>query len=315
MRCVGAHKNAGRFTLKPYRIDADVIVIPPEFHRFPITELEISARLHNVLVSNHLRYLGDLHGLLFYRIGGLNNCGRKCILELRDLVRGMQNDENFFRPQPCRRTYFISIPAEAYELSPYDLPISARLASVLRYMDVQTLADLDGMGSFDLLKIKNCGRITLRELANLLKRVETGEFQPSAENFSPPALADLICLLDRLIMDLSPRDREVLLLRFGAFTAEMQTLAVIAAKLQISLERIRQIIKKSLATLTKASGPKLIAYLHGIADLCHQLEFRLTPTLLAQWVDRYSVQHQFPLTFYVRLLGQMNHNIPPGKLS
>jgi hypothetical protein len=296
--------------MNPDRIDMDVIIIPPEFHGLPISELEISVRLHNVLISNHLRYLGDLHGLPFYRVGALKNCGPKCLREARDLVRGMQNNGNFYQPPASWGSYFISIPAEAYELSPYDLPISARLASILRYMNVQTLGDLNGIGLFNLLKIKNCGRITLRELTNLLKRVETGEFQPPAESFSPSALADAIRLLDRLLMEMSPRDREVLLLRFDTNAGEMLTLTAIALKLHVSHERIRQIIKKKLAILIKASGPKLLSYLKGIFDLCHQLACPLTPMLLTQWVDQYSIQHQFPLTFYVRLLGRLNHDIP-----
>jgi hypothetical protein len=266
-------------------------------------------RLHNVLVSNHLRYLGDLHGLPFYRVGALRNCGPKCLRELRDLVCGMQTNENCFRPQASRGSDFISIPAAAYELSPYALPISARLASILQNKDVQRLRDLNGIGFVDLLKIKNCGRKTLRELRNLLKRVETGEFQPPAESFSPPALADAIGLLDGLLMEMSPRDREVLLLRFDTYAGEMLTLRAIALKLHVSPQRIRQIIEKKLATLIKASGPKLLAYLKGISDLCHQLACPLTPILLTQWVDQYSIQHQFPLTFYVRLMGRLNHNI------
>jgi hypothetical protein len=69
--------------VKCSRQQDDVIVIPPELHGLPVSEIEISVRLHNVLVSNHLRYLGDLHGLPFYRVGALKNCGRKCLLELR----------------------------------------------------------------------------------------------------------------------------------------------------------------------------------------------------------------------------------------
>jgi hypothetical protein len=296
--------------MKPDRIDLDIIVIPPEFHGRPISELEISVHLNNVLVSNYIRYLGDLHGLPFSQVGAFNNCGSKCLLELRDLVRFIQNGGHLSSPQASRGSAFISIPAEAYELNPYDLPISARLASILRYMNVQILEDLDGIASFDLLRIKNCGRITLRELTNVLKRIETGEFLPPADSFSPPALADVIRLLDRLLMEISPRDREVLLLRFDVKSGERLTYEAIASKMQLSGERISQIIKKRLVTLIKTGGPRLTSYLQGIADLCRQLACPLTPMLFTHWVDQYSIQHQFPLTFYVRLLGQLNRNIP-----
>jgi hypothetical protein len=296
--------------MKPDQIDFDVIVIPPELHELPVSELNTSVRLHNVLVSNNLRYLGVLNGLPFSRVGALKNCGVKCLRELRDLVRGMQNGGNFFRPQATRGPDFISIPAEACEIRASDLPITARLASILQYMNVQRLGDLDGKAFVDLLKIKNCGRKTLKELTGLLKRVEAGDFQPPTGSFSASALTDVIRLLDRLLMEMSPRDREVLLLRFDTHAGKRLTFAAIASKLQLSSERIRQIIQKRLGTLLKSSGPRLIVYLKGIADLCHQLACPLTPMLFAHWVDQYSVQPQFPLTFYVPLLGQLNHDIP-----
>jgi hypothetical protein len=302
--------NARRFAMKPDRNDLDVIAIPTNLHGLPVSELNISVRLHNVLVSNNVRSLGMLHGVSFSRVGALKNCGLKCLRELRDLVREMQNGGNFFSPQTTRGSDFISIPAEAHELIPSDLPLSARLASILQYMKVQRLGDLDGKAFVDLLKVKNCGRVTLREFTNLLKRVETGEFQPPTGSFSAPAIADMIRLLDRLLMEMSPRDREVLMLRFGANAGKMLTYTAIASKLQLSNERIRQIISKKLETSIKSGGPKLRAYLKGVADLCRQLACPLTPMLFAHWVDQYSVQRQFSLTFYVRLLGQLNHDIP-----
>jgi hypothetical protein len=299
-----------RFAMKPDRINFDVIVIPPEFHEMPVSELNISVRLRNMLVSNNLRYLGFLHGLPFSRVGAFINCGVKCLRELRVLVRGMQSDANLSRPQTSRSSDFISIPAEAYDINVFDLPMNARLASILKYMNVQKLRDLEGKAFVDLFKLKNCGRKTIKEFTNLLKRVEAGEFSPPTDSFSAPALTDVIRLLDRLLMELSPRDREVLLLRFDDNAGKKMTLTAIASKLQLSKERIRQIIQKDLGILIKSSGPRLSAYLEGIADLCHQLACTLTPMLFARWVDKYSVQHQFPLTFYVSLIGQLNHNIP-----
>lgn len=299
-----------RFAIRPDSVGYDLIVIPSELRGRPIAELNISVRLHNVLASNNLQLLGDLHGLPFHRFGALRNCGRKSLLELRGLVRGLQNGEHFSVPHASKRSHFILIPDGAFEFRPSDLPISARLASILQYMDVQRLGDLDGREFIDLLKVKNCGRITLKEFANLLKRTETGEFQIPADTFFPQALTDVIGLLDKRLMEMSPRDREVLLLRFDASAGQMLPFTAIASKLQLSRERIRQIVKKKLVALIKTGGPRLLAYLQGIDDLCHQFVCPLTIMLLTHWVAQYSVKHQFPLPFYVRLLGQLNHDIP-----
>jgi hypothetical protein len=74
--------------------------------------------------------------------------------------------------------------------------------------------------------------------------------------------------------------------------------------------RIRQIVRKRLAALIKAGGPRMIAYLKGIADLCHQKACPLSIMLFTNWVAQYSIQHQYPLPFYVHLLGQLNPDIP-----
>jgi hypothetical protein len=292
--------------MQPDQIDCDVIVIPPDIRGLLISEFKISARLSNMLVSNGLQFLGDLHGLHFRRICVLKKCGPKSIRELRHLVRRVHDGKNFLEPHISKRSEFILIPAGACEAKPSELPISARLASILQYMEVQRLGDLEGKKFSDLFKVKNCGPKTLKEFASLLKRAETGEFDSPVEAFSPPALRDVISLLDKLLMELSPRDREILLLRFDANAGS----TLIASKLQLSHERIRQIVKKKLADLIKTGGPKLIAYLKGIADLCHQSVGPLTFKLFAYWVAQYSVQHQFALPFYVHLLEQLNHDIP-----
>ena len=57
--------------------------------------------------------------------------------------------------------------------------------------------------------------------------------------------------LDLLMADLTPQQREVLILRFGLADGQALTLAKIGDRLNISRERVRQIEREALTKLRK----------------------------------------------------------------
>ncbi|NLB34473.1 MAG: RNA polymerase sigma factor RpoD/SigA [Elusimicrobia bacterium] len=59
--------------------------------------------------------------------------------------------------------------------------------------------------------------------------------------------------LEELLVHISPREREVIRLRFGVGTSHPHTLQDVGEKLNISRERVRQIHKKALDKLKKAA--------------------------------------------------------------
>ncbi|MBE9129553.1 MULTISPECIES: RNA polymerase sigma factor, RpoD/SigA family [unclassified Coleofasciculus] len=82
------------------------------------------------------------------------------------------------------------------------------------------------------------------ELGELLE--DTG---PSPEDFVTRSSMQMD--LEKLMEDLTPQQRDVLMLRFGLADGQPMTLATIGARLNISRERVRQIEREALSKLRK----------------------------------------------------------------
>jgi hypothetical protein len=65
-----------------------------------------------------------------------------------------------------------------------------------------------------------------------------------------------------------------------------------------------------LPLVRKAGGPALAAQLQAIAAKCAGMVCPLTPQLLSQWLPGGKVPGAHPLAVYVRLLGELNPQIP-----
>lgn len=86
------------------------------------------------------------------------------------------------------------------------------------------------------------------ELGDLLPDLSAPS--PESESIASEAAEDI----ERVMADLTDREREVLRLRFGLTTEREQTLAEIARRLMISRERVRQIEVRALAKLRAGRG-------------------------------------------------------------
>ncbi len=85
------------------------------------------------------------------------------------------------------------------------------------------------------------------ELGELLE--DTG---PSPEDFVTQSAMQVD--LEKLMADLTPQQREVLMLRFGLADGQPLTIAKIGDRLNISRERVRQIEREALSRLRKQKG-------------------------------------------------------------
>jgi hypothetical protein len=203
-----------------------------------------------------------------------------------------------------------AVPPQAREIRLSHLPMSVRLDGVMRRCGFVRLGDLEGVGARDLRELKNCGRITLRELRTLLNRVAAGEFaspEPSSLQFPP---VDLLPLLDGLLAQLPARDEQVVILRLGGEEAKKLTLQQIATEHGLTRERVRQIMEERGAQLRRAGGPRFAALLSRVVEHCRQAVCPLTPALLSQWLEQQPRKHRFALAFYVRALGQLAPELP-----
>jgi hypothetical protein len=120
----------------------------------------------------------------------------------------------------------------------------------------------------------------------------------------------LIILLNEKIGNLSPREREILLLRFGAHEQPPLTLEEVGARFALTRERIRQLANKIVERLRREGGPALVLALRQIGERCQSAVYPLTPELLAQWLGTEATVCRFSLPFYLRLFGELTTDIP-----
>jgi DNA-directed RNA polymerase alpha subunit len=74
---------------------SETIFIPQSVRELATTDLPVSVRLWNVLQKLGYRTLGDLHGESYKEICLAKNCGRKTIVELKDLIDNHLSNDSF----------------------------------------------------------------------------------------------------------------------------------------------------------------------------------------------------------------------------
>jgi hypothetical protein len=172
------------------------------------------------------------------------------------------------------------------------------------------LGDLQRVPFSELLKVEGCGRKAIEELGRLLERAAAGEFHPSSEPFSPSGTGELLRSVDTIVAKLPPRNQEILLLRFGATDNRSITLEEVGSRFKLTRERVRQIVERAIPAMRKEGGPRLIAQLRGVAAISREMVCPLTPLLISQWLGQNPRELRFSLGFYLRLLTELNPEIP-----
>ena len=84
------------FDWQPTDGSPNILKISDSAHAFKLVELPLSVRLQNALNQRGLTTLGDVHDLDVRELLKIQNCGRKCIVELRALIQAV--DEGQFSP-------------------------------------------------------------------------------------------------------------------------------------------------------------------------------------------------------------------------
>ncbi|PYK12572.1 MAG: hypothetical protein DME64_16275 [Verrucomicrobia bacterium] len=157
-----------------------------------------------MLRRSGVRVLGDLQGRKVGDFAWQKNCGFNTLHELDSLVRGVQSlaenvsragNGTYSRRRACcaaaqRRRLgkahalhrkagteaSFSIPKSVCKLQFDELPITRRLAGVVRSIGARTLGDLNGLSACELLQCKNCYWHTVAEIEQLIERAIAGEF-------------------------------------------------------------------------------------------------------------------------------------------
>ena len=120
--------------------------------------------------------------------------------------------------------------------------------------------DWEGMSLNDLSRYQKIRRVLEDELEETPYNIEySTEFRPDIE-YNESALNDR---LDEVFKTLTFREEKVLRLRFGIGTKKTHTFEEIAQMVDVSRERIRQIMMKSLR---KIRHPKRVKLLRGFEN-------------------------------------------------
>ena len=322
-----ADRMAGfAFSCFPKKID-----IPVALQNEPFDAYQTSARLAHVLRRSGIRVLGDLQGRKVGDFAWQKNCGFNTLHELDSLVRRIQSlAENVSRAgngtnrrRACcaaaprsrlGKTHALhrkagtedsfSIPKSVCKLQFDELPITRRLAGVVRSIGARTLGDLNGLSACELLQCKNCYWHTVAEIEQLIERAIAGEFDAKRIEESEAA-AELLTLLEQGMAKLSHRENQFLLARIRGLT-----FAEIGQRFGFTRARVHQVTVKALHALRKTWGPRVPCLLNMVR---HRLSLsnasELTPALLEQWVGESSKCLRLPRQAHVRLIAELDTDI------
>ena len=292
----------------------DTIFIPTSERGRSIGTVALSVRLRHVLEIRNIRILGDLNGLNYQDIIKYKNCGRKTVIELRELVRELQAGTTNFTTgptavEPINFSIFV-VPISARDFLLSELPLSVRLEKVLRRQGCNKLGDIDGVEINNLLHSANCGKKSIKELQELIRRASAGEFTPMDAADLPAVLKQISASIDLGLAKFPLRDRKIFEERIGGEKVGPRTLEDIAQEFGMTRERVRQIVKKSFKTIRRSGGLKLINALKLLARECEQRVSPLTSDLFAKWLGAAPAANAHDALFYVRVLDTLEQSIP-----
>jgi hypothetical protein len=334
------------------------IEIPASLRDQPLDVWKTSARLTAVLDRFGIRVIGDLHGRKVLDFAWEKNCGPKTLYELdllarcaqsrnrkascnghqRGRVHGSHMPSHSFSATGSQRAMatmqedassFV-IPESICHLTFSELPITTRLANVVRAIGARSLGDLNGRSAFEMLQYKACGWSTISEIQQLIERAVSGEFDLKQIE-EAAAAGELLSLLEQGLAKLPLRDREFVLARIGAQTgngrspgADLLCLsyAEIGRRYGLTRARVHKVFANSLNTLRKIWGPRVLRLLEVIKWRCLSMICPLTPQLLGKWVDSAAASPLLPTTrdyfstfqlsreAHVRLIAALDKSIP-----
>jgi hypothetical protein len=292
------------------------IKIPARLRKRPLSALpgsrRISTRLAHALHMSGVRVLGDLHGRRVGDFAWERNCGAKTLQELDSLASVLtkqtssRNRGTVVTREATLGGMAFAVPKSVCALRFDELPITKRLANVIRSNGLRTLGNLHGRTPFELLQYKACGWRTIAEIHQLIERAIRGKFDVARMEESR-AITELLTLLELGIAKLAPRDRQFLLARIDGMT-----FAKIGRWHGITRAYAHQVVVKTLGILRKTYGPR-IPELLGMAKrrcLSTPRASGLTPSLLDQWAVNSTKRFRLSRKAQVRLIAALDKSFP-----
>jgi AraC-like DNA-binding protein len=126
------------------------------------------------------------------------------------------------------------------------------------------------------LHSKNCGKKSIKELQEVIRRASGGEFTPMEVADLPAVLKQITASIDSGLTKFSQRNREIFEARMCGKNGNPRTLEDVAQQFGMTRERVRQIVKMSFETIRRCGGLKLKIALQSLTRECEQ---RVCPLL------------------------------------
>lgn len=331
------------------------IKIPAGLRDQPLGAWQTSARLSAMLERFGIHVLGDLHGRKVVDFAWERNCGPKTLYELdllarRARVRNGKASGDRHRRGSAQASHTPSrsfsatgsevpnatmpedgasfaVPESVCHLFFHELPITTRLANVIRSVGARTFGDLDGRNAFELLQYKACGWRTISEIQQLIDRAVSGEFD-LGQIEETAAVAELLSLLEEGLAKLPRRDRQFVLAKIGGETGGIRSpganllclsYAEIGRRYGLTRARVHKVFGNTLGTLRKIWGPRVPRLLEVIKWRCLSTICPLTPQLLEKWADGGGASRsrsmmraysRLSMEGHVRLIAALDKSIP-----
>ncbi len=296
------------------------IFIPVSERGRSLRTLSVSVRLSHVFQFAKLHLLGDLHGKTYREIVRYRNCGRKTLDELRSLVRGIQLGDSQHPVGDSQHLItteaadsdpnIVSVSTAVRGLLLEELLMSPRLENVLRARGYRTLGDLHGCDLIELSKTKNCGRKTIFQLQQLLRRAEAGQFTPVPLPSSDDALTSIVRCIDVGMSIVSERNREIVKQRLFGDKGGPTTLEGVGEQFRMTRERVRQIVRDAFEKVRRFGGPVLARALEALAKEHNTRVVPITAPLIAERLSTAKYASEWPELFYIYVLDQIRPLIP-----
>ena len=276
--------------------------VPEKARSWNPLSLPLSTHLQNILRQRGIRCLGELHDLPFAELRAQGDCGTRSIAELQHLLQLAEAGE------VVPAAYCFDVPENIRSWNVFELPLSARLETVLHNLGIVRVGELHGMHFETLWAARDCGRKTLVNLQQVLARAARGEFNPPVQRagWQPKPL---IQILDALVGFLPDRERQIFCDRLGAESGEMETLESIARRALVTREAVRRVVLVCFIRIRKSGSLPLKFHLERLKARCNMAHCALSPDVLGRWLNASSAKPRFALPFYVRLIARLEPGI------
>jgi hypothetical protein len=249
----------------------------------PVSALMLSVRTSNVLKNANIVYLGDLVSWTEAGLMGLQNCGRKSVAELREVlaVHGLRfgSPQGWIAPPPRQPTApknlrdYDELTQAKFFLRASDLRLSVRASNVLVAAHISYVGELVRKTAAQIAKLQSCGKNTVAEIESRLEAVglsletEIADWdrkaamaaydEPSAAleaaqaeaqrtvvpEFQASCLEEELCGVVSAVID--GRNAEMIVKLLGWSGDGRRTLDSVGQEYGITRERVRQIAAKT----------------------------------------------------------------------